>query len=145
MPVKIESVNGDFGKVVEVNMCCHQVTTVYKVQDWNETKKKGPHLQQCEFRKPAQNGLVDHVNRGRYADLHYSKVDVHELPGSPIARLGPLGWTCVGPTGRQLEKRSDLIMHAFLTRGASNEKTNVSCSDTNNTGKVLGNRNIWKI
>ena len=142
MPVKIEieSVNGDFGKVVEMNTCPHQVTGAYKVEDWNETKKKWPHLQQCEFPKPAQNGLVDVLIGVDNADLHYSKVDVHGPPGGPIARLGPLGWTCIGPTGGQFEKRSHLIMHSFLTRDAPNEKTNVSCCDINNTL-----RNFWEI
>ena len=107
--IEIESVNGDFGKVVEMNMCPHQVTSAYKVEDWNETKKKWPHLHQCEFPKPAQNGLEDMLIGVDNADLHYSKVDVHGPPGSPIARLGPLGWTCIGPTGRQFEKRSHLL------------------------------------
>ena len=47
MPAKIEieSVNGDFGKVIEVKTCPHQVTGTYKVEDWNETKTQWPHLQ----------------------------------------------------------------------------------------------------
>ena len=141
-PVKSETerVNGDFGKVVEVSMCPYQVTGAYKVEDWNETKKKWPHLQQCEFPKPTQNGLVDELIGVDNADLHYSKVDVHGPPSSPIARLGRLGWTCIGPTGRQLEKRSHLIMHSFLTRDAPSEKTNVSCCD------IINNlRKFWEI
>ena len=74
------------------------------------------------------------------ADLHYSKADVNGRPGSPIARLGPLGWTCIGPTGRQLGKRSHLIMHSFLTRDAHIEKANVGCCDVNNTL-----RKFWEI
>ena len=30
------------------------------------------------------------------ADLHYSFKDIRGKPGQPIARLTPLGWTCVG-------------------------------------------------
>ena len=30
------------------------------------------------------------------ADLHYSFKDVRGTPGQPIARLTPLGWTCIG-------------------------------------------------
>ena len=33
-----------------------------------------------------------------YADLHLSKKEIHGEPGQPIARLTPLGWTCVGVT-----------------------------------------------
>ena len=32
-----------------------------------------------------------------YADLHYSFVDIRGNVGEPVARLGLLGWTCVGP------------------------------------------------
>ena len=38
---------------------------------------------------------VDHV------DLHYSFKDVKGRPGEPVARLTPLGWTCVGPASTQ--------------------------------------------
>ena len=142
MPVKIEieCVSGDFGKVIEVNTCPHQVTGTYKVEDWNKTKKQWPHLEQCDFPKPAKNGLVDLLIGVDNADLHYSKADVNGPPGSPIARLGPLGWTCIGPTGRQLGKRSHLIMHSFLTRDAHIEKANVGCCDVNNTL-----RKFWEI
>ena len=111
--IEIESVNGDFGKVIEVKTCPHQVTGAYKVEDWNETKKQWPHLLQCEFPKPARDGLVDLLIGLDNAGLHYSKVDVHGPPNSPTARLGPLGWTCIGPTGKPDSKRSHLIMHSF--------------------------------
>ena len=59
MPVTIESMSGGFGKVNEVNMCPHQVTGTYKVEDWEKNKKQWPRLAQCEFPKPAKNGQVD--------------------------------------------------------------------------------------
>ena len=34
------------------------------------------------------------------ADLHYSFKDTRGEPGRPIARLMPLGWTCVGDLGQ---------------------------------------------
>ena len=138
--VEIESVNGEFGKVIEVRTCPHQVTGAYKVEDWNETKRSWPHLVPCDFPKPAHNGLVDLLIGVDNVDLHYSKVDVHGPPGGPIARLGPLGWTCVGPTGRSSEKRSHLIIHSFLTRETCKEKPNVSCCEVNDTL-----RKFWEI
>ena len=30
------------------------------------------------------------------ADLHYSQADIRGASGGPIARLDPLGWTCIG-------------------------------------------------
>ena len=138
--IEIESVNGDFGKVIEVKTCPHQVTGAYKVEDWNETKKQWPHLLQCEFPKSARDGLVDLLIGVDNADLHYSKVDVHGPPNSPTARLGPLGWTCIGPTGKQDSKRSHLIMHSFLTRDAHINKAKVDCCDVNSTL-----RRFWEV
>lgn len=34
-------------------------------------------------------------------DLHFSRCDVKGNPGEPIARLGPLGWSCVGHPDRK--------------------------------------------
>ena len=31
-----------------------------------------------------------------YAELHFSIRDVRGQPGEPVARLTPLGWTCIG-------------------------------------------------
>lgn len=41
MPIKIdiESVNGDFGKIIELNTCPKTVTCSYKVEHRNEIKK----------------------------------------------------------------------------------------------------------
>ena len=89
--VEIESVNGEFGKVIELKTCPHQVTGSYKVEDWSDTKKQWPRLLHCEFPKPARDCLVDLLKGMDNTELHYSMVDVHGSPGSPIARLGPLG------------------------------------------------------
>ena len=47
-------------------------------------------------------------------DLHFSKCDVKENPGEPIARLGPLAWSCVGHP----EKRTT----------ARNPRTSLACT-----------------
>ena len=51
-------------------------------------------------------------------DLHYSKCDVIGNPGEPIARLGPLGWSCVGPPpGRTvIRSRRTNLACTFFTR-----------------------------
>lgn len=40
---------------------------------------------------------IDHV------DLHYSLKDIKGKPDKAVARLTPLGWTCVGPTNGYLQ------------------------------------------
>ena len=133
--VEIESVNGEFGKVIEVKTCPHQVTGSYKVEDWSEVAVKWPLLLQCEFPKPARHGLVDLLIGVDNKELHYCKVDVNGPPGSPIAHLGPLCWKCIGQTGRSVGQRSHLIMHSFFSKGTHINKSTGSCCDVNSTLK----------
>ena len=49
--------------------------------------------------------IVDLLIGQDQIDLHFAKVDVRGKPGEPIARLGPLGWSCVGcPEGNASTK-----------------------------------------
>ena len=98
MPLRIEleSVDGRFTKEISVKTCPRKVTGGYRVVNWRECKSKWPHLLQCDFAKPANDGLVDLLIGIDNADLHYSHVDLRGQDGGPIARLGPLGWTCIG-------------------------------------------------
>ena len=54
------------------------------------------HLQVCNFPEAAVDSIVDVLIGQNNIDLHYSRCDVEGHPGEPIARLGPLGWTCIG-------------------------------------------------
>ena len=38
-----------------------------------------------------------------YADLYYLFVDIRRNVGEPVARLEPLGWTCIGPPDDRAE------------------------------------------
>ena len=42
------------------------------------------------------HGAVDVLIGLDCADLHFSFKDVRGKPGQPVARLTPLGWTCIG-------------------------------------------------
>jgi hypothetical protein len=95
MPLKIEieSVDGKFSKEISVKTCPHKVTANYRVVNSTEYQKKWPHLTQCSFAKPANNGFVDLLIGVDKAELQYSHVDLRGKNGGPIARLGSLGWT----------------------------------------------------
>ena len=99
MPLRItiESVNGQLTKEIEVKTCPRSVTGSYQVENWRERKVRWPHLVQCDFPLPAKDGVVDLLIGVDYADLHYSFIDIRGNVGEPVARLGPLGWTCIGP------------------------------------------------
>ena len=98
MPVKltIESVDGQFAKEINVKTCPKKVTGNYAVEDWSQSKHNWEHLKNCEFAKPAKDGLIDLLIGVDNADLHYCRADIRGETGGPIARLGPLGWTCIG-------------------------------------------------
>ena len=54
-----------------------------------------------DFAEPPQEGLEDLLTGVDNAELHYCRADVRAEEGNPVARLGPLDWTCIGsPEGR---------------------------------------------
>lgn len=53
--------------------------------------------------------MVDLLIRVNNADLQYSFVDIRGKAGEPVARLGPLGWTCIGPPDGRAEPRSQCV------------------------------------
>ena len=97
MQVEVESVDGQFSKTVNVQTCPKEVTGNYRVLDWPKFKSDWPHLCQCSFPTPAKDGVVDVLLGVDNPGMHFSMVDFHGDDGGPVARLGPLGWTFIGP------------------------------------------------
>ena len=77
MPIKIEieSVDGRFSKEISAKTCQQKVTGNYRVVNWNDHQNIWLHLTQCNFPKPANDGLVDLLVDIDNAELHYSHVD----------------------------------------------------------------------
>ena len=73
-----------------------RVTGNMDVVDWNSCAKEWSHLKGLPFPKMGPRPIVDILIGLDCADLHYSYRDIRGKPGQPIARLTPLGWTCVG-------------------------------------------------
>lgn len=67
-----------------------------RVVDWNDHVHKWPHLQHIDLPKVCSRPIVDLLIGMDYQDLHFSLKDVRGNPGEPMARLTPLGWTCIG-------------------------------------------------
>jgi hypothetical protein len=97
LQVEVESVDGQFSKTVNVQTCPKEVTGGYRVVDWSKFQADWPHLSQCSFPTPAKDGLVDVSIGVDNPEIHFSMVDFQGVDGGPVARLGPLGWTCIGP------------------------------------------------
>ena len=62
------------------------------------------------------------------ADLHYSRADVRGEEGDPVARLQPLGWTCIGsPEGKQWTGARAHISRTLFTRDPKASVSDVCC------------------
>ena len=62
------------------------------------------------------------------ADLHYSRADVRGEEGDPVARLGPLGWTCIGsPEGKHWTGARAHISRTLFTRDPNASVSDVCC------------------
>ncbi|XP_070556535.1 uncharacterized protein [Ptychodera flava] len=99
MPVEIglESVNGRVDMKVTA-FTTDKVTGNMQVVDWSKYAGRWSHLDGISFPKLGSKPIIDILIGMDYADLHYSYRDIRGRPGEPIARLTPLGWTCIGNT-----------------------------------------------
>ena len=111
--VEIESLDGTVKKTVSA-FTTERVTGTLKAIDWGRCARNWPHLSGIQFPEPAPHPLVDILIGIDQIDLHYSLKDVKGRPGDPIARVTPLGWTCVGPgDGRDLQTN---FTHTYFVR-----------------------------
>ena len=109
--------------------------------DWNQHQKEWPHLRQCDFPTPAKDGLVDLLIGIDNPELHFSIIDFQGPQGGPVARRGPLGWTCIGPPMKSGE--SAVRSHTLRTlciRGTSASTSIPACCNLDQTL-----RNFWEI
>ena len=100
-----------------------RVTGNMKVVDWSLYKSKWKHLKGIKFPQVGPRPIVDLFIGVDQVDLLYSLEDVRGKPGEPIARLTPLGWTCIGKP----ELQSDGVQTNFtlLVNHDSHELTNL--------------------
>ena len=103
MPVSLtlESCDGNVKIPFQALTCPRRVTGTYKIVDWQKYQSRWPHLSVCKFPDPAADPMVDLLIGQDQIDLHFSKCDVKGDPGEPVARLGPLGWSCIGHPDRR--------------------------------------------
>ena len=74
----------------------NRVTGDMSVIHWNEYTAQWPYLRRVDFPVPAEKPIVDILIGLDCLDLHCAIAEVSGLPGEPVARLTPLGWTCIG-------------------------------------------------
>ena len=108
MPVSLilESCDGKVKIPFKALNCPRRVTGSYKIVDWQKYQDRWPHVSVCKFSDPAADPIVDVLIGQDQIDLNFSKCDVRGNPGEPIARLGPLGWSCVGHPEKRTTARN---------------------------------------
>ncbi len=70
--------------------------------DWMTISPEWHHLKDVPFPTIGSKSIVDILIGVDQPDLHAAVKEVIGLPGEPIARKTPLGWTCVGDVSRTL-------------------------------------------
>ena len=100
-----------------------RVTGHMQVVDWSLYKSKWKHLKGIKFPQVGPRPIVDLLIGVDQADLLYSLDDVRGKPGEPIARLTPLGWTCIGKPELQADRVQTNF--TFLVNHDSHELNNL--------------------
>ena len=97
MPIEVglQSLNGQTDTTITA-FTTNRVTGNMQPINWKQHARKWEHLAGIQFPNLGQRPTVDVLIGLDYSDLHYSYRDVRGKPGEPIARLTPLGWTCIG-------------------------------------------------
>ena len=91
----IESIDGKISRQMSA-YTTKRVTGNLKVVNWNKHKGKWSHLKEIHFPQSGPRVIVDILIGVDQSDLHCSLQDIGGGSGEPIARLTPLGWTCIG-------------------------------------------------
>ena len=126
----IESLDGKSCSKVTA-FTANRVTGNMKVTDWNTCAKLWPHLKGLPFYKLGSKSTVDVLIGLDCSDLHFSVKDVRVNPGEPVARLAPLGWTCVGAMEGQ--SQDDIRTNFVRTYFVTNETDDVDMNEVNMT------------
>ena len=98
MPINctIESVDGKLSNPIS-GYTTRNVTGQLQPTDWRIESSNWPHLKGIKFPKLANRKFIDILIGVDNAELHSSLKEIRGLSsGDPVARLTPLGWTCVG-------------------------------------------------
>ncbi|XP_065198351.1 uncharacterized protein LOC135829896 [Sycon ciliatum] len=92
----IANINGQSRTTVVGLTTPNQVTGRLQLTDWSSKKIGYEHLADIPFPEPATPERIELLIGVDNAELHRALYEVSGPAGEPIARLTPLGWTCVG-------------------------------------------------
>ena len=128
----VSSTDGRYQRQVTA-FTANKVVGNLKGANWNHEKQEWPHLRSIPFLVTDPRQKIDVLLGADCIDVHQCLKEIKGQVGEPIARLTPLGWTCVGKTSRS---SSTCHKNLFSTyHGLMNIE--------NRTDQLL--RNFWEI
>lgn len=110
---ELESCDGQIKEQVTVHTT-NRVTGNLHAIDWSQEKHKWSHLKDINFPVKGKRPIVDMLIGLDHSDLHCAIKEIRGHPGEPIARLTPLGWTCIQPP--QLSVNGDMVNVTYCTQ-----------------------------
>ena len=90
----LRSMNGQVNTVIEA--LAINVTGDLKTVNWKAIIGKWDHLRGANFPKVNSRSKIDMLIGVDYPNFLFYFKDIRGKLGQPIARLTPLGWTCIG-------------------------------------------------
>jgi hypothetical protein len=118
----ISSLDGKVTKIASA-YTTERVTGRMPVIDWNEYKSQWRHLQNIEFPDLGPRPIIDLLIGVDCPDLVYSIQDIRGQPGEPIARLTPLGWTCIGSCSPDTKDNTFTTNFTYFAKDLDNVDT----------------------
>ena len=108
-------------------MTCRNVVGDMKAVDWQHQGKLYQHLTDVPFEEPVNKGRIDILIGNDHPLLHKSISEIEGEEVGPIARLTPLGWTCIGRTQ---------IPGSFRVRSSFVGKISMFCKDQKELSEI---------
>ena len=101
------------------------VTSNMKAIKWRSSANKWNHLKGVAFPIIGAPPIIDIPIGIDYADLHYSVQGRNRKPVEPIARLTPLGWSCIGFINGLLQRNVQTnFISTYNTKGIELREVN---------------------
>lgn len=98
----------------------NRVTGDMPVIHWNDYSSKWSYLRKIDFPVPAKKPIADILIGLDCLELHSAIEEVRGQPGEPVARLTPLGWTCIGnPNTSETPRLETHFACTYFIRGQS--------------------------
>ena len=112
--VEIHSIDGTTSATLDAFTTDSVIGTSSAV-NWQQQQHKWPHLVEIPFAAMQKRRQVDILIGINGAELQTALKEVRGQPGEPIARLTPLGWTCIGFTSQHQRTRPQPMTYLIQT------------------------------